>query len=198
MIVRILKTIAALAAVLFASQATAASVVQVAGPADENNFAFARADLGLPDPDLTTGFDITFTIPTALTLLNVADAALPVDASFSSDTGGVFAFGSGNISPVPGPTVRILGSANTTFGIDVLDLIFSTTTAGTYSIGYSGFSEGFYNPVLVEISRLDFSGSFDIVVQGDPQAPIIPLPAGGLLLMTGLAVLGAGRKLKRR
>ena len=64
----------------------------------------------------------------------------------------------------------------------------SATCAQTHVVS----SDGFLTPTCVE--GIDYTISFTVDGPGDPEPGVIPLPAGGLLLVSGLALFGMMRR----
>lgn len=227
MIRTVLKTIAAAGLALSANMASATTleqmtfdyiapgptIVNVPSPAVVNGEAGARFDIGGTGVDgfvlgstsvqgYITDFDFTFTIPAELRLTTVFDPIAPSDAGLITTTDGLIGtnnFGVGSVNVITGlggltSSVRLEGFVAGSLGIDLLNLVFQTTSAGTFEVGFSGtytyFSDAIGNTVT---SALQTGTGFIRVV--DPN--VIPLPAGGVLLLTGAGALIALRRRKR-
>lgn len=208
----VLKTITASVLALSANWAFAATVPAETS-ATINNFASVQFDIGAAGVDgalsgtfdgFITDFDYTFAVPKEISLVRVFDLAAPSDAGFVATTNSdPSVSGAGTVFPSAGTgdptnTVRLQGFVNASslvLGIDVMELLFSTTTPGLFTVSYRGGYTAFSSPDASTTASFTDSGSFNVRVV-DPNAAVIPLPAGGVLMLTAAGAFALMRRRK--
>ncbi len=73
----------------------------------------------------------------------------------------------------------------------------NTPAEGTYTLGIAGW-KAFFPDDMEDAYSTAFFGNGKYTVQIDPTLSAVPLPAGGLLLLTGLGALAFGRRKTRK
>lgn len=73
----------------------------------------------------------------------------------------------------------------------------NTPGDGSYTLGVAGW-KAFFPDDMKDASSTAFFGNGKYTVQIDPTISAVPLPAGGLLLLTGLGALAFGRRKTRK
>ena len=77
------------------------------------------------------------------------------------------------------------------YSIDLLQISFISETPGDHVVTLTGFTEGYYTPNSLDISRTFFDQDFTIKV----SAPnVVPLPAGLPLLLAGIGAFAVVRR----
>ena len=178
--------------------------IEIGNPA--MTFGTALFDIGLAGSDFTTGYEFVLRIPDELELVQIATSGT---SSISVSSGPA-----GTADPAPGapPTgLTFIGTATNSavfpgtntpeviyasifagaFSIDLLQLSFISSAPGDHVVTPTGFSEGFYTPNSLDITRTFFDEDFTIKVT-DPN--VIPLPAGLPLLLSGLGIFAVVRR----
>ncbi|MBN2629971.1 MAG: VPLPA-CTERM sorting domain-containing protein [Rhodobacteraceae bacterium] len=93
----------------------------------------------------------------------------------------------------------LLATATSSVAGNAATLSFSgigTLAEGSYTLGVAGWKASF-TPDLANVSSSAFFGNGSYTVSITPSISVVPLPAGGMLLLTALGALGLARRTKR-